>query len=183
MTNPVLVVKTMHFTPKGAEESKPAYKYCCVWCPGCKQQHRFTVEVYDGYTGRPNGEPEPTWEWDGNEEKPTFSPSLLAYYTIHHCAGEHPFTVCDGECGESHAIYYRIDGAEPVSLKTYEVPEGAEEVYVHVDPEHPRDPAWGNCHSFLKSGVWEFLTDSAHDLAGQKVPLPPLPDWVVKRGF
>lgn len=38
------------------------------------------------------------------------------------------------------------------------------------------------CHSFLRGGVFEFLTDSTHPLAGQSVPLPPLPDWMVNRG-
>lgn len=36
------------------------------------------------------------------------------------------------------------------------------------------------CHSFLRNGVWEFLSDSEHDKAGQKVPMVPLPDWLVK---
>lgn len=35
------------------------------------------------------------------------------------------------------------------------------------------------CHSYLRDGVWEFLSDSTHDLAGQHVPLPPLPGWVI----
>lgn len=33
------------------------------------------------------------------------------------------------------------------------------------------------CHSLVRSGVWEFLGDCTHDLAGQKVSLVPLPDW------
>lgn len=35
------------------------------------------------------------------------------------------------------------------------------------------------CHSFLRGGVWEFLSDCTHMLAGQRVPAVPLPDWVV----
>ena len=27
------------------------------------------------------------------------------------------------------------------------------------------------CHSFIKDGVWEFLSDCWHDLAGQKIPM------------
>lgn len=38
------------------------------------------------------------------------------------------------------------------------------------------------CHSFLKAGVFEFLTDSTHDLSGQFVPIPDLPDWFVNEG-
>lgn len=39
----------------------------------------------------------------------------------------------------------------------------------------------GVCHSFLRNGIWEFLTDSTHSLAGQHVPMIELPqfaqDW------
>lgn len=36
------------------------------------------------------------------------------------------------------------------------------------------------CHSFLRAGVFEFLTDSTHALAGQQVPIPPLPTWATR---
>lgn len=36
------------------------------------------------------------------------------------------------------------------------------------------------CHSFLLDGVFEFLSDCTHELAGQKVELPDLPDWFVE---
>jgi hypothetical protein len=36
------------------------------------------------------------------------------------------------------------------------------------------------CHTFIRGGRIEFLRDSTHALAGQTVPLPPLPDWVVR---
>lgn len=36
------------------------------------------------------------------------------------------------------------------------------------------------CHSFLKDGVWDFLPDSTHKYAGQKVPMVPLPEWAVR---
>ena len=35
------------------------------------------------------------------------------------------------------------------------------------------------CHSYLRAGVWEFLDDSKHPLAGQHVPMVDLPDWLV----
>jgi hypothetical protein len=31
------------------------------------------------------------------------------------------------------------------------------------------------CHSYLRDGVWEFLTDSTHHLAGTSVPCVPIP--------
>lgn len=36
------------------------------------------------------------------------------------------------------------------------------------------------CHSFIRDGRWEFLGDSTHALAGQTVPMVPLPDWLVR---
>jgi Family of unknown function (DUF6527) len=33
------------------------------------------------------------------------------------------------------------------------------------------------CHSFLRSGVLEFLSDCTHPLAGTSAPLPDLPQW------
>lgn len=35
------------------------------------------------------------------------------------------------------------------------------------------------CHSFLRDGVWDFLTDSTHQYAGQKVDMRPLPEWIL----
>lgn len=37
-----------------------------------------------------------------------------------------------------------------------------------------------NCHSFLKAGVFEFLGDCTHALAGRFVPMVDLPDWITK---
>jgi len=34
------------------------------------------------------------------------------------------------------------------------------------------------CHSYLVDGVWQFLGDCTHDLAGQHVPMVPVPDWL-----
>ena len=41
------------------------------------------------------------------------------------------------------------------------------------------EPEDWRCHSFLRKGVWDFLDDSTHALAGQKVPMVPVPDWLV----
>lgn len=38
------------------------------------------------------------------------------------------------------------------------------------------------CHSFLTAGVFQFLDDSEHALAGQSVPIPDLPDWFCREG-
>lgn len=39
------------------------------------------------------------------------------------------------------------------------------------------------CHTFIKKGVIEFLDDCTHALKGQKVPMVPLPDWVVQEVY
>lgn len=36
----------------------------------------------------------------------------------------------------------------------------------------------GVCHSFVSQGAWIFLADSTHALAGQTVPVVPLPEWL-----
>ena len=33
------------------------------------------------------------------------------------------------------------------------------------------------CHSFLQNGMFQFLGDCTHPLAGQTVPMPDLPTW------
>lgn len=40
----------------------------------------------------------------------------------------------------------------------------------------------GVCHSFMRAGRIEFLSDCTHDLVGQTVDLPPLPGWFVGEG-
>lgn len=77
------------------------------------------------------------WAWNGDAERPTFSPSVLVRY-------------------------YRIS------------PEGAAMI-----TRGDRPPAGGRypgtdmvCHSFVKDGRIQFLTDCTHALAGQTVDLP-----------
>ncbi len=36
------------------------------------------------------------------------------------------------------------------------------------------------CHSFLRNGVFEFLSDCSHGLVGQRVEIPDLPDWFIR---
>lgn len=95
-------------------------------CPGCKAAGH---KSYAGLHLLPVNSPhidKPSWDWDGNLELPTLSPSILTR---------------GGSLGKD-----------------------------------------GVCHSFLKAGVFEFLTDSTHPLSGQKVELPDLPEWSVRDG-
>ncbi|MBK7823380.1 MAG: ammonia monooxygenase [Tessaracoccus sp.] len=86
---------------------------CWVWCPGCDDLHAWWIA-----DGR---EPVigPVWEFDGNLEQPTVSPSLHVSY------------------GAAGSV----------------------------------------CHSFIRSGRWEFLPDSTHPLAGQTIPMIAVTDW------
>lgn len=54
--------------------SAPASKEAgyCFWCPGCQQPHSFRTEATEEH---------PKWEFNGDLDKPTFSPSLLCFTT------------------------------------------------------------------------------------------------------
>lgn len=182
MTNPIAQVSVIYFRPEGEEESVPAYREVRVNCPGCQSMHHFTVEILDSRYTRHNGSPEPTWSWDGNLEKPTFSPSMLAYSSVHLCKDEHQYAECDGNCDQlGHSLMWKLpDGSLETRWYKQSAPEGAVEVKAHDVTGHTKAPAWGNCHSFLTNGVWQFLSDCAHVHAGESMPVIPLADWMVR---
>lgn len=35
------------------------------------------------------------------------------------------------------------------------------------------------CHSYLRNGIFEFLSDCTHSLVNQQVSMPDLPEWIV----
>lgn len=47
-------------------------------------------------------------------------------------------------------------------------------ILTHGGPNYP------TCHSYLRDGIFEFLTDSTHPLSGQHVPIPDLPEWAAE---
>ena len=95
-----------------------ALRFCC---PGCAEMHSNSgLHILPVNT---NGSKSPSWDWDGNLDAPTLSPSILT---------------------RSHGI-----NGETI------------------------------CHSFLRAGVFEFLSDSTHAFAGQQVPMPDLVEWAV----
>jgi hypothetical protein len=95
-------------------------------CPGCVAGARDNG--YPGYEGLhmlPVNSPnigKPSWDFDGNFDLPTLSPSIL-----------------------TKGGYLK-----------------------------------GVCHSFLKEGIFQFLSDCDHPLKDQFVPIPDLPEWAVK---
>lgn len=122
--NPVAQLRTV-------QDGDLEYQALVFWCPGCE---------YPGEDGQPQGGAHmlpvnsttktPQWDFDGNLDAPTLSPSILTRMNHRRERGE--------DVGE----------------------------FV--------------CHSFMRAGQMEFLGDCTHQYAGQTVPLPPMPDWLVK---
>lgn len=96
---------------------KPCAGMRFFYCPGCKCSHAVTIKE-DGSkcTASP-------WDWNGSDESPTFSPSILVH---------------------SH-------------------PAGSPEYGIRRTPQ---------CHSFIKDGKIQFLSDCEHELKGQTVDIP-----------
>lgn len=92
-------------------------------CEGCDMPH----VVYVG-PDKPN---QPRWDFNGDYEKPTFSPSVLVHYP---------------------------HWSPPA---TEENPNPPNQVRVE-----------GRCHTFIRNGMVEFLSDCSHSLAGQTRPMP-----------
>jgi hypothetical protein len=105
------------------------------WCPGCNSSHPLSVEGANH-----------VWGFDGNFERPTFSPSVL--FRTGHFIPEHQGDTCWCTYNEKQ----RAEGKRESSFKC------------------------GICHSFVRNGRIEFLGDCTHELAGQTVDLPPWPE-------
>ena len=72
------------------------------WCPGCKGNHRITIKG-----ANPDG-----WEWNGDLEKPTTTPSILVQTTRmtekgktdHKVWAEEGFPKRDGKAFDSEPV-------------------------------------------------------------------------------
>lgn len=82
----------------------------CFFCPGCKCYHGVWLKK-DGYKG-------PVWEFNGDMERPTISPSVLVQFP----------------CMEKMNV----------------------------------------CHSFIRNGRIQYLSDCTHELAGKTIELPEI---------
>lgn len=97
------------------------------WCPGCEEYHVVKL--------RPA--PSPSWDFNGDYDKPTFSPSILIR-TGHYVPGQEGkdcWCTLEERTGETSSF------------------------------------GCGVCHSFVRNGQIEFLSDCTHALAGKTVPL------------
>lgn len=100
-------------------------------CEGCNSAHGVFVE----------GSGVPVWGFNGNEDKPTFTPSVLVRFDHLSEAGRKK----SQEFKEKHGRY----------LTKKELPNDIHEV----------------CHSFVTDGNIRYLNDCTHHLKGQTVEL------------
>ena len=105
------------------------------FCPGCRELHPFDKR----------------WTFNGDFERPTFSPSLRLGPSWRMPTG-----------WDSDAAPKNPDGSLILG------PEGR----ILGSVEH-------TCHLFLRDGQLQFLSDCTHELAGKTVQLPDLPEWAL----
>jgi len=75
---------------------------------------------------------------------------------------------CPG-CGDPHVIPTLPNERGWAFMGDEETPTFEPSILVHETSVTPR------CHSFVRAGRIEFLSDSTHALAGQTVDLPEIP--------
>lgn len=117
--------------------SGPTRSGYTIWCPGCAERHFLPTVSATG----------PVWQFNGNREKPTFTPSLkitTGCKTSQHKPGDSCWCTFNAEL--------IAKGEEPSGFEC------------------------GVCHLVLTDGVIHYCPDSTHKLSGQQVPLPDLPD-------
>jgi hypothetical protein len=115
---------------RSAEDGRLAFR-----CPGCDEFHVVSTA--------PRA-PGPRWTWNGDTERPTFSPSILV-----------------------RTIRKNLTPAEEDLYDHLMTQTGGRDMVLH-------DPRFSYvCHSFVVAGQIQFLADSTHHLAGQTVPIPP----------
>lgn len=87
---------------------------------------------------------------------------------------------CPG-CADVHRVVIALPDGSNLStygLWTWDGDETAPTIEPSILVRGGRQGSDHTCHSFLRSGVWQFLGDCSHALAGQQVPMVPLPDWL-----
>jgi hypothetical protein len=107
--------------------------------------------------------------------------------------GNHLTYWCQG-CKMAHSIHHGADGWSwngNVDRPTFEpsvlVTGGhyaagfkqGDRCWCTWNAEHPNDPSsftCQRCHTFIRDGMVQFLGDCSHELAGQTLPLPDLPE-------
>ena len=65
--------EVIKLTPKLWVRRSEHWENYYVWCPGCNELHGFRTRAPQPRSGEPSI---PSWTYNGNPEKPTFTPSL-----------------------------------------------------------------------------------------------------------
>ncbi len=106
------------------------------------------LESHSVKTKTPTGSPQHVWGFNDDTEHPTFTPSVLVTW-------EEPLNI-----GDPQALRRDIED-------THRRKEAGE--------EHAKIPQVAKrCHSFVKNGHIEYLSDCTHSLAGQTIEMI---DW------
>lgn len=83
------------------------------WCPGCDGAHMVRVE----------GEGRPRWRFNGNQEQPTFSPSILVTYNGADAGvDDAPSAVCHSFVTDGK-IRFLPDSTHALAGKTVDLPD------------------------------------------------------------
>lgn len=116
------------------EVEQPSQFQWIIFCPGCKCGHGIRVGQSCG----------PNWEFNGNVDSPTFTPSLL------------------------------VSGVTlpPVDPETGDWERGPDGKYITGPDGRILGSKNSVCHSYITDGNIQFLGDCTHELKGQKVQLP-----------
>ena len=93
------------------------------WCPGCNESHEVRVD----------GSMRPNWGYNGNPERPTFTPSILVT-SGHYIQPARP----GGRCWCTYNAEQVAQGKEPSGFQCR------------------------RCHSFVTDGRIQLLADSTH---------------------
>jgi hypothetical protein len=70
----------MKILEKEIQDGQAHYRRLYFYCPGCKTIHSYNCDVPGGAVNV-NGQRIPVWSFNGDFDRPTFSPSLLTFTT------------------------------------------------------------------------------------------------------
>jgi len=76
------------------EQTGAKYPLVFYWCPGCNERHDVRINKRDGA-------PSPSWDFNGDHDKPSFTPSVNYVGRCHHWVRDGRIEFC-GDCG--HAL-------------------------------------------------------------------------------
>jgi hypothetical protein len=138
----------------GYEHREPAY-----WCPVCKTPHAINVTE----EGRPR------WRWNGSVDDPTFTPSVLMFYT-RPAVGDEVFKL--KRAGKKRSEEYAT--REAAQAVADQLAVQGDTGWVPVPRKRPTEAGPTRvtiCHAHVRDGNIEILPDTPGELSGQTLPL------------